>query len=155
MSKIISIYENDIEKTWYISSNIFYSECDDTNNIGKTIRITFNNGNTYQYENVNVYDYISLRDAESQGKFFHKIMRSYDVKKIDGPTINELKEKLAQQQNPSNENIEEKQNSIIIDNNYIQIIKDGNTIKDIPMDCEKIDILRDICLIFKINFLQN
>jgi len=44
MGKIISKYENDLDKCWFESSNVLYSECDDKNNQLKTVRITFKDG---------------------------------------------------------------------------------------------------------------
>ena len=32
MSKIYNVYENKLDRTWYQSSNILYSECDDKEN---------------------------------------------------------------------------------------------------------------------------
>ena len=47
MSKIFHKYDNVIDKTWYESSNILYSECDESNTTKKTLRIIFNNGKMY------------------------------------------------------------------------------------------------------------
>ena len=72
MSKIFHKYDNVIDKTWYESSNILYSECDESNTTKKTLRIIFNNGKMYEYSDVDVHDYLFFRDAESQGKAFNK-----------------------------------------------------------------------------------
>ena len=46
MSKTYNVYENKLDRTWYQSSNILYSECDDKENELKTLRIVFKNGRT-------------------------------------------------------------------------------------------------------------
>ena len=50
MSKILNYYNNKthIDKVWYDSSNVLYSECDDIENDYKNVRVTFNNGSTYE-----------------------------------------------------------------------------------------------------------
>ena len=54
MSKIYNLYENEVDKTWYDSSNVIYSECDDVQDGLKVLRVTFKNGRTYKYSDVNV-----------------------------------------------------------------------------------------------------
>ena len=54
MGKIYKLYENKLERAWYDSSNIVYSECDDIENELKVVRITFKDGRTYRYEGVDV-----------------------------------------------------------------------------------------------------
>ena len=39
--------ETRLDRIWYDSSNILYSECDDKLNELKTLRVTFKNGATY------------------------------------------------------------------------------------------------------------
>ena len=43
MSKIYNLYENDLDRTWYDSSNVLYSECDDVTDGLKVLRVTFKN----------------------------------------------------------------------------------------------------------------
>ena len=62
MSKIKSFYCNDVDKVWYDSSNVLYSECDDITDGLKVLRVTFKNGRTYQYYDVNVHDYLLFRE---------------------------------------------------------------------------------------------
>ena len=61
MGKIINVYNNDLDKSWFNSSNVVYAECDDKQNELKTVRITFKNGATYEYTDVN-YSQMFLRD---------------------------------------------------------------------------------------------
>lgn len=84
MSKIKSFYKNNVEKVWYDSSNILYSECVDLVNQLKTLKIVFKNGSMYQYNNVNVNDYLLFRENDSQGKAFFKYIKPYECIKLDG-----------------------------------------------------------------------
>ena len=52
--KIFNFYSNDVDRTWYQSSNIKYSECIDHENELKTLIVVFNNGTQYRYEKVDV-----------------------------------------------------------------------------------------------------
>lgn len=83
MGKIIHKYENDLDKSWYDSSNILYSECDDKENQLKTVRVTFKNGATYEYKDVNVQDYLFFRDSISNGKAFIKYIKKYECEKLE------------------------------------------------------------------------
>ena len=66
MSKIKSFYCNDVDKVWYDSSNVLYSECDDITDGLKVLRVTFKNGRTYQYYDVNVHDYLLFREKNPE-----------------------------------------------------------------------------------------
>ena len=50
--------EKRLDRVWYNSSNVFYSECEDVVNDYKILRVVFNNGTTYEYKNVDVNDYV-------------------------------------------------------------------------------------------------
>ena len=50
--------EKSLDRVWYDSSNVFYSECEDGDSAKKVLRVTFKNGATYQYSDVDVNDYI-------------------------------------------------------------------------------------------------
>ena len=94
MGKIYKLYENKLERAWYDSSNIVYSECDDIENELKVVRITFKDGRTYRYEGVDVNDYLMFRESLSQGKGFNKYLKKYDGVKIDSLDVNVLNETL-------------------------------------------------------------
>ena len=97
MSKIYNIYseEDAIERTWYSSSNIFYSECYDLTDSLKTLRVVFNNGGTYDYIGVDVYDYLKFRDAVSQGKALNQFIKQYEVSKVPNAyNVEELRQQL-------------------------------------------------------------
>lgn len=70
--------ENKIDRVWYDSSNIVYSECDDKENSLKTLRVVFKNGATYQYKDVNVNDYVMFVHGGldgSNGKALNKFIK--------------------------------------------------------------------------------
>lgn len=75
MSKIFNVYSNDVDRTWYQSSNIKFSECIDHDNELKTLKVVFNNGTQYRYDKVDVRDYLLFRDAESQGKALNQYIK--------------------------------------------------------------------------------
>jgi hypothetical protein len=89
MSKIFNFYANDIDKTWYQSSNIKYSECIDHDNDLKTLKVVFNNGTQYQYKKVDVRDYLLFRDASSQGKALNEYIKpkGYEYEKMENADL--------------------------------------------------------------------
>lgn len=50
--------EKRLDRVWYNSTNVFYSECEDIVDDYKILRVVFNNGATYEYKNVDVNDYV-------------------------------------------------------------------------------------------------
>lgn len=94
MSKLFNYYQDNIDHTWYKSSNIKYSECIDNDNALKTLRIVFNNGTQYEYENVDVRDYLIFRDSDSQGKSLNRLIKEkkYEYKKLDNINVDVLEE---------------------------------------------------------------
>ena len=101
MSKIFELYSKnkdgiDSNRVWYASSNIKYSELIDHDNSLKTLNVVFNNGSQYQYKNVNVQDFLSFRDAESQGKALNQYIKSknYEYEKLENADIATLDEEL-------------------------------------------------------------
>lgn len=84
-----------IQKVWYDSSMIVYSEMkeNELENIGD-LTITFKNGSTYVYMDVSFEDYLVFigggTDA-SQGKTLNKIIKGkYDYKRIEDRDVQEL-----------------------------------------------------------------
>lgn len=103
MALIISKYENEVDKCWYTSSNIFYSECIDHKDSYKDLKITFKDGRTYIYKNVTVQDYLLFKNGglsgDSQGKALNRyilarvgVKNKYDFEKLDKMDINALEE---------------------------------------------------------------
>lgn len=94
MGKIKSVYEKGVDRVWYDSSNIVYSECDDTPNSLKTLVVVFKDGRAYIYFDVNVNDYLLFRESESQGKAFSRYIKQYNFKKIENFDMNYVSSRL-------------------------------------------------------------
>ena len=94
MSKIKSFYCNDVDKVWYDSSNVLYSECDDITDGLKVLRVTFKNGRTYQYYDVNVHDNLLFRENASQGVALNKFIKQYRCERIDDLNVDDIQSEL-------------------------------------------------------------
>lgn len=98
MAIIKENYENKIDRVWYDSSNVFYSECYDNDDDFKLLKVVFNNGGTYLYKNVDVNDYLMFKYGGtdgSQGKALNKYIKGkYEFEKIGNTDLNELNKKL-------------------------------------------------------------
>ncbi len=96
MSKIFNFYANDVDKTWYQSSNIKFSECIDHDNDLKTLKVVFNNGTQYQYNKVDVRDYLLFREATSQGRALNQSIKGkgYEYEKLEDADIKSLEDEL-------------------------------------------------------------
>lgn len=101
--------EKRLDRVWYDSSNILYSECDDNLNELKTLRVTFKNGATYQYESVDVNDYLLFVNGGldgSNGKALNKYIKpKYEFNKVKNADIdlilNESKKLLEEKEKSS------------------------------------------------------
>lgn len=94
MSKIYNLYENEVDRTWYDSTNVIYSECDDVTDGLKVLKVVFKNGRTYKYSDVNVNDYLLFRESLSQGKALNKYIKQYANERINDTDIEALTEEL-------------------------------------------------------------
>lgn len=96
MSKIFSYYKDNIDRAWYDSSNIVYSECIDNPNDFKTLKVVFKNGTQYQYDKMDVNDYLLFREASSQGKELNSRIKAknYPYSKLENADLNLLNEEL-------------------------------------------------------------
>lgn len=94
MSKLFNFYRNNVDKTWYNSSNVVYSECLDPEDDFKELKVVFANGNTYKYKDVDVNDYLLFREAESQGKALNKYIKSkgYEYEKMEDSDLAAIQE---------------------------------------------------------------
>ena len=94
MSKLYSYYSDDVDKAWYDSSNILYSECIDNDNDLKTLKVVFKNGTEYQYDKVDVRDYLLFRESDSQGKTFNRLIKEkkYPYTKLGNVDIEAINE---------------------------------------------------------------
>lgn len=92
-----------IDKIWYDSSNLVYSECVDNENELKTLIVVFKNGATYQYDNVDVMDYVMFVHGgldNSNGKALNTfIKKKCPYKKIDNRDLSELQKELDELKN--------------------------------------------------------
>lgn len=90
--------EKHLDRAWYDSSNIVYSECDDNENDFKTLRIVFKNGGKYEYKKVDVKDYLMFMAGGldgSNGKAFYKFIRpKYEVEKLEPADLNLIETEL-------------------------------------------------------------
>lgn len=96
MAKIFNFYTNNVDKTWYDSSNIKYTECIDHDNELKTLKVVFNNGSQYQYNGVNVNKYLLFREDLSQGKALNKYIKGegYEYTKLENADMESLEKEL-------------------------------------------------------------
>ena len=133
MSKILNYYNNKthIDKTWYDSSNVLYSECDDIENDYKNVKVTFKNGSTYEYKNVDVNDYIMFRENISQGKSINKFIKIYECEKLENKDTDKINEELLSLKDICNDILKEDVNIIIND----EVIRsfNGNRMVDIDV----------------------
>lgn len=96
MGKIINYYnqKDRIDKAWYNSSNVVYSECNDMNNEYKSVKIIFKNGSTYEYYDVNVNDYVMFREDSSQGSAINKYIKKYKYEKLKDSDLENIDKEL-------------------------------------------------------------
>lgn len=94
--KKFNIYCNNVDKTWYDSSNIVYTECIDNDNAPKTLKVVFSNGTQYQYNNVDVRDYLLLREDQSQGKALNRLIKEkkYEYVKLENADLEAINDEL-------------------------------------------------------------
>lgn len=90
--------EKRLDRVWYNSSNIFYSECEDILDDYKILRVVFNNGATYEYKNVDVNDYVMFVRGGldgSNGKALNKFIKAKcECEKIEPINKEQLTEEL-------------------------------------------------------------
>ena len=100
-SKIFNIYTKnkdgiDVDKCWYDSSNVIYTECLDPDNELKTLRVVFSNGTQYEYKKVDSRDYLLLREDQSQGKALNRLIKEkkYEYVKLENADLDAIEEEL-------------------------------------------------------------
>lgn len=88
--KTYNRYENNIDHTWYDSSNIVYSQCYDKGDT-KSVKIVFKGGRTYLYRGVSMSDYIIFRDSESTGEAANRnIVKKYQAVRVEDVPLDEI-----------------------------------------------------------------
>ena len=91
--------EKHLDRVWYNSSNVFYSECEDVVDDYKILRVVFNNGATYEYRNVDVNDYVMFVRGGLDGSN-GRALNKYIKPKCECERIEDLgKEKLTEELN--------------------------------------------------------
>lgn len=137
MSKILNVLTENLDKAWYDSSTIIYSECDDIEGELKTVRVTFKDGRTYAYKGVKVNDYLMFREHMSQGKALNSFLKKYECERIDNCNVDDIKEKLNEILHPEDKVLITDKNVKVIKNNNevlsteIETNNDINTLKEI------------------------
>jgi hypothetical protein len=96
MSKKFNIYCNNVDKTWYDSSNVIYTECIDNENKPKTLKVVFSNGTQYQYNDVDVRDYLIFKNDQSQGKALNRLIKEkkYEYIKLEDADLDAINDEL-------------------------------------------------------------
>ena len=147
--KIWNLYENEVDKTWYDSSNILYSECDDLKDSLKVVRITFLNGRVYKYIDVDVNDYLMFREATSQGKAFNTYIRKYQCERLEDTNVDSIKEKM-------NETMEKQTKvselNVKINDDSIEIFKLNDSIGTINVKNESIEDIKKLLNLIRISY---
>ncbi len=91
MSLLRKDYTKGLEKCWYSSSNILYSEFNDEL---FTLFIVYKGGKSYLYKDVNVNEYLLFREDESQGKALNKYIKKYVFEKLETIDILDILEEI-------------------------------------------------------------
>ena len=107
--------EKQIDRIWYNSSMIVYSECyDDPNNAKKDLKVVFKNGGTYLYKGVLVDDYVMFVHGGldgSNGKALNKFIKPKaefeKQENTDIQLLNEEMENIIKARTPKEEDISE------------------------------------------------
>jgi len=103
-----------IDRAWYDSSNIIYSECDDKENDLKTLRIVFKRGDQYEYKKVDVKDYLMFMAGGldgSNGKAFFKFIKpKYEFEKLTPVSLDFLRSEMERYKEIKKEENENKEN---------------------------------------------
>ena len=118
MAILKSIYNEKTltEKVWYESSSVVYSEfIEHENDNNGELFVTFKNGSTYHYKNVDmVRDYVLFKNGGldgSQGKALNQFIKpNYEFDKVNNRDINLLLEEM----NHTIDDTENKENTVFI-----------------------------------------
>lgn len=95
MSLIISKYENGIDKCWYNSTNVIYSECIDNKDALKDLIVVFHDGRSYKYKSLIVQDVLLFKAGGldgSNGRALNKFIKKYNYEKLENVDLTLLEE---------------------------------------------------------------
>ena len=156
MGKIFRLYENNVEKTWYDSSNVFYSECDDIEDSYKQLRVVFKDGRQYHYKDINVNDYLLFRENISQGKALNQFIKpKYEVQRLDDVNIDELKQLLHECRYGSVETpVPTDGTTIVYSKDGIHILKNGEPYDSISLEQDLGEIIGKLCCSLDVYFIN-
>lgn len=117
--------ETKIDRAWYSSSNIVYSECIDHENDFKTLKVVFKNGACYEYYKVSVQDYLMFMHGGldgSNGKALNSFIKKnkYEYKRIEDKDLNLLNEELNILLNEKKEKMMLKQNEEVTNEEKVE-----------------------------------
>lgn len=89
--------EKKLDRVWYDSSNIIYSECEDNNDL-KTLKVVFKKGLTYLYKKVDTNDYVMFVHGGldgSNGKALNQFIKpKCEYERIEDTDLVALNEEL-------------------------------------------------------------
>lgn len=133
MSAILNVYKDNVDYTWYDSSNVLYSECYDKDNDLKDLKIVFKGGRSYLYEKIDVNDYLMFRSDLSQGKALNKYIIVKDVNgnpkhnvvRLPDTDLNELENNRLMIIEERNKPVEETDNTIY----HIEMDETNNNVR--------------------------
>lgn len=127
MSKIYNFYKEDnsgvsVDKTWYDSSNVIYTECIDNDGELKQLKVVFANGSQYLYKDVDVRDYLLLREASSQGSTLNRIIKKkgYEYERLDNANLENIREEYEKVKN----GCDDSDTMTNVDKQYLNLLKD-------------------------------
>lgn len=101
---VYSKYIDSKEYTWYDSSNVLFSECIDRDGDKKSLKITFKQGRTYLYQDVDVKDYVMFKNSSSNGMAFNQYIKQYQAMRlpdVEISTLDELRKKFEEESIPN------------------------------------------------------
>lgn len=95
--------EQRLDRVWYESSSIVYSECEDIKDDFKILRVVFKNGGHYEYKGVDVNDYVMFVHGGldgSNGKALNTfIKKKCEYTKLENANLEEINLLLESYQN--------------------------------------------------------
>lgn len=144
--KIYNLYENEVDKTWYDSSTILYSECKDVKDDYKILKVVFKNGSCYEYREVDVNDYMLFREDISQGKALRKYISKFPYEKNENVDVKIINEEL--------EELKKKTIKAIIDddNDMLTIYNGNGELIEISMKLSKKELVSEILDFFNVRY---
>ena len=154
--KVYNRYIDSKDCTWYDSSNVYYSECQDSQSDVKQLRVVFKGGQTYLYHDVSIGDYIMFREAESTGSAIHKYIKKYSYVRLPDSSVAELEERKKRFMEEENIVIEENQGkryTIVLDkktNEFVLKSNDEVIFSGVEGEVSVIALLKSMAINFKL-----